>query len=530
VSKNIGLRSAIYAILTIVALIYLVPTFSKELPSWWKILPTEKVKLGLDLQGGMQLVMEVDSAKALELELERVADEIKEELRNEKIKYSDIKRNESNGIDLILLSDQDLSSFEKLKSSMYSEYDMSKGEKTADGQLVHMNMKQTAVQSLLTSSTEQAVETIRNRIDQFGVSEPTITTQQDNRILIQLPGVKDPDRAINLIGKTAQLEFKLVDEANSLEEAQKGNIPAGDQILYHSEIDAKTGHSEKTPYLLKKRTSLTGSYITDAKVKVDSYGAYTVTMDFNKKGSKLFESLTGANIGKRLAIVLDDNVYSAPVIKDKISGSASISGSFTADEANDLRIVLKAGALPADVKILEQRTVGASLGKDSINQGIKAMIVGTAIVVLFMIIYYGFSGVIANVALILNTVFIMAGLAAFGATLTLPGLAGIILLIGMAVDTNVLIFERMREELRIGKTLRMALETGYEKTTWTIIDTHVTTILSGLVLLQFGTGPVKGFAVTLIIGLLANFLTAVFITRVIFDYLIIERNWKKISI
>jgi preprotein translocase subunit SecD len=532
VSNNIGLRSAIYAVLTIVALVYLVPTFSPELPAWWKFLPKEKVKLGLDLQGGMQLVMEVDSAKALESELENLAENIKEDLRKDKIKYSDIKLNSTNGIDLTLLSDQDVTLFENLKNSLYSEYDLERGEKTENSQIVHLNMKQTAIQSMIKASTEQAVETIRNRVDQFGVTEPEITTQQNNRILIQLPGIKEPDKAIKLIGKTALLEFKLVDEANSVEEALRGNIPAGDEVLYESKADSKTGSTSRTAFLLKKRTSLTGRYITDATVSMDQQNnAYQVNLSFDKKGAALFSTITGDNVGKRLAIILDDNIISAPNINEKIpSGKARITGSFTPDEANLLKIALKSGALPAPVKMLEQRTVGPSLGKDSISKGIKSMIIGGGLVVLFMVVYYGFSGVIANLALVLNTLFIMSGLAFFGATLTLPGLAGIILLIGMAVDTNVLIFERMREELRIGKTLRMAMETGYAKTTVTIIDTHVTTILSGLVLFQFGTGPVKGFAVTLTIGLLANFLTAVFITRVIFYYLIIERKWKKISI
>jgi preprotein translocase subunit SecD len=530
VSNNIKLRSAIYAILTIVGLVYLVPTFSTQLPAWWTFLPKNTVKLGLDLQGGMQLVMEVDTKKAVENQLERLADDIRDDLRKGKIKYSDIKRNNSNGIDLTLLSDQDVSSFETLKNSMYSEYSMAKGEKIEGGQIVHLNMTQAAIQKLITLSTEQAKQTISNRIDQFGVTEPDITTQSENRILVQLPGLTDPDRAISLIGKTAQLEFKLVDEINSLEDAKRGNIPAGDEILYSSKTDSKSGTVSREAYLVKKRASLTGEYITDAAVKLDTNNAYEVTLSFNKKGSAVFSKVTGENIGRRLAIILDNNVYSAPVIKGKIEGDASITGSFTSAEANDLKIVLKAGALPAPVKILEQRTVGASLGKDSIQKGIISMIIGFGLVVLFMVIYYGFSGLIANLALILNTIFIMAGLAFFNATLTLPGLAGMILMIGMAVDTNVLIYERMREELRLGKTLRTAMETGYAKTMVTIIDTHVTTLLSCIVLYQFGTGPVRGFAVTLTIGLVANFLTAIFITRVIFDYLIIERKWKKISV
>jgi len=532
VSKKLGLRSAIYAVLIIVALIYLVPTFSKELPEWWSnILPKEKVKLGLDLQGGMQLILEVEAAKAVEAEVERVMEDIKDDLRNEKIRYLDLKRNGATGIDLTLIRDEDMASFEALKNSLYSDYDMEKGEKTEKGQVIRLNMNQTAIQQMMKTSTDQALETIRNRIDQFGVNEPDITAQQNNRILIQLPGIKDPDRAIKLIGKTAQLEFKLVDEANSVEEAIKGNIPAGDEILYEVTVDPESGRTQKSPYLLKKHTSLTGKYVTNASVKLDNYGESYVSLEFNSKGARIFENITGENIEKRLAIVLDDNVYSAPVIKDKISGGkAQITGRYTTDEARDLAIVLRAGALPAPVIILEQRTVGPSLGKDSISQGINAMILGGALVVFFMVVYYGLSGLIAVLALFLNTLFIMAGLAFFGATLTLPGLAGIILTIGMAVDANVLIYERIREELRNGKTLRAAVEAGYERATVTIIDSNLTTLITALVLFQFGTGPVKGFAITLTIGLVANFITAIYITRVIFDYLVINLKWKKISI
>ena len=530
-SKNLGLRSAIFAVLTIVALVYLVPTFSKELPAWWSFLPENKVKLGLDLQGGTQLVLEVAVEKALESELERVADDIKEDLRNEKIKYSDIGRNNTNGIDLTLLSDQDLTSFENIKNSLYPDYEMVKGEKSENGQVIHMNMPQKAIENLKTSWTEQAKDTIWNRIDQFGVTEPYITTQAGNRILIQLPGEKDPDRTINLIKKTALLEFKLVDKEGTVEEARQWDIPADEEVLYHSEVDTKTGRTEKTAFLLKKRTSLTGSHITDAVVDTDQFGAYTVDITLDKKGARIFENLTGANVNKRLAIVLDNNVVIAPNIDEKIpSGKAEIRGNFSVNEANDLRIVLKAGALPAEVNILEQRTVGPSLGQDSIDQGINAMILGGALVILFMLIYYGLSGLIAIFALFLNTVIIMAGLAFFEATLTLPGLAGMILTIGMAVDANVLIYERIREELRIGKTLRTAVEAGYERATITIFDSNLTTLITALILFQFGTGPVKGFAVTLTIGLIANFITAVYVTRVIFDYLVINLNWKKISI
>ncbi|HJX33883.1 MAG TPA: hypothetical protein VJ373_01780, partial [Desulfatiglandales bacterium] len=344
-SKKLGVQGAIYAVLIIVSLVYLVPTFSNKLPEWWSgILPKEKVKLGLDLQGGMQLILEVDTIKAIEAEVETVIEDIKDELRNEKIRYLDLKSNGSTGIELILIRDEDMTSFENLMNASYSDYLVEQGEKTEKGTVVRMVMHQSTIDNMMKMATDQALETIRNRIDQFGVNEPYITTQADNRILIQLPGLKDPDRAIKLIGKTAQLEFKLVDEENSVDNALAGNMPAGDEILYQVTVDPQTGRTEKTPYLLKRRTALTGKYITDASVKLDSqYGEPYVSLSFDRRGARIFEKITGENIEKRLAIVLDDNVYSAPVIRDKISGGkAVIENIGITDEARDLAIVLRA--------------------------------------------------------------------------------------------------------------------------------------------------------------------------------------------
>jgi preprotein translocase subunit SecD len=533
VSKNLGWRIAIIVFLVVMSFLYLTPSLNKELPQWWSsVLPQEKIKLGLDLQGGMHLVMEVEAMKAVESDLERSVEDVREDLRENKIRYLDLRRNGTRGIDLTLMREEDRALFEEIQESRYPDYDIEAGERVEKGVSISMVLRQEAKNQIMQLATDQALETIRNRIDQFGVTEPDIRPQEDNRLLIQLPGIKDPERAIELIGKTAQLEFKLVDEENSLEEALKGNIPAGREILYEVSIDPKTGSVNRIPYLLRRSTSLTGEYISDARVSLDSqYNEPYVSLSFNNRGAGIFERLTGENIDKRLAIVLDNNVYSAPVIRDKISGGrAQITGRFTSDEARDLAIVLRAGALPAPVRIMEERTVGPSLGKDSIEKGFKSMVIGGIIVVIFMLLYYGFSGIIADLALTLNILFIMAGLAFFGATLTLPGIAGIILTIGMAVDANVLVFERIREELRLGKTPRTAIEGGYEKALVTILDANVTTFIVALVLFQFGTGPVRGFAVTLSIGIVASFITAVFVTRIIFDFLYVYRNWKKLSI
>jgi preprotein translocase subunit SecD len=381
-------------------------------------------------------------------------------------------------------------------------------------------------------AADQALETIRNRIDQFGVSEPDIRRQGEKRILVQLPGIKDTKRAKALIGKTALLEFKLVDETHDLNNALKGNVPPGSEVLYGVKEDPATQRILKTPYLLKKRTLLTGANLTDARVQIDSqYNEPYVSIDFDKKGGRDFERITGENVKKRLAIVLDKKVYSAPVIQEKISGGkARITGSFTTEEARDLAIALRAGALPAPVNILEERTVGPSLGTDSIRKGLISMCVGGILVILFMIVYYRGAGLIADFALILNILLIAGGLAGFQATLTLPGIAGIILTIGMAVDANVLIFERIREELRIGKTPRAAVDAGYDKATLTILDANVTTLIAALVLFQFGTGPVKGFAVTLSLGVIASLFTALILTRMVFDYYLMKRKTKRLSI
>ncbi|OIN94766.1 MAG: protein-export membrane protein SecD, partial [Deltaproteobacteria bacterium CG1_02_45_11] len=324
----------------------------------------------------------------------------------------------------------------------------------------------------------------------------------------------------------------LVDEEQDVDSALSGHVPPGSEILYQVKEDPETRRVIKIPYLIKKRTSLTGEYLTDARVQIDSqYNEPYVSLKFDKKGARIFARVTGENIKKRLAIVLDKKVYSAPVIQDKISGGeARITGSFTTEEARDLAIVLRAGALPAPVDILEEITVGPSLGADSINQGLFSMLIGGLLVIMFMIIYYKTSGLIADLALILNIILIAGGLAGFQATLTLPGIAGIILTIGMAVDANVLIYERIREEMNLGKTPLAAVAAGYDRATITILDANVTTLIAALVLFQFGTGPVKGFAVTLSLGVIASLFTAIVVTRLIFDYLLINRKIKKLSI
>lgn len=480
----------------------------------------------------MHLVLEVETEKAVENNIERITQELRSLMKSERIRHTGLNIIRGEQIEIKLPDGENLGKFDALLNKEFSGVDTSR-KSDGDATIVTISLPQLEMDNIKDMAVRQALETIRNRIDQFGVSEPDIRRQGDNRLLVQLPGVKETERAKALIGKTALLEFKLVDEENDVNAALKGNIPTDDEILYQYELDLQTGQRiGQVPYLLKKRTLLTGAQLTDARVQIDSqYNEPYVSIAFDKKGAQIFEKITEENVKKRLAIVLDNRVYSAPVIQEKIAGGqARITGRFSAEEANDLSIALRAGALPAPVKILEERTVGPSLGSDSIRQGLISMSIGGLLVILFMAVYYKWSGLIANFALLLNIVLIGGGLAAFQATLTLPGIAGIILTIGMAVDANVLIFERIREELILGKTPRASVDAGYDRATLTILDANVTTLIAALVLFQFGTGPVKGFAVTLSLGVIASLFTALIMTRQIFDYLLIKRNMKRLSI
>src|SRR5438034_1076919 len=390
-----------------------------------------------------------------------------------------------------------------------------------------LTMQSRAVARLRDDAVRQGVETIRNRVDQFGVAEPTITRQGDDRILIQLPGVQDPERAKALIGKTALLEFKLVDEKADVEAAVQGRVPEGDEVLYQRRVDKQTKVERKIPYVVQKRTLLTGAELTRAEVNADpnAPGNWQVSIEFTANGARIFGEITEQNVGRHLAIVLDGVLQSAPRINERIPGGrAVITGQFTVDEARDLAIVLRAGALPAPVTILEERTVGPSLGADSIRQGLIAISASAAVVFVFMLFYYRLSGLIADVALGLNLLLLFACMAAIGATLTLPGLAGIALTVGMAVDTNILIFERIREELRLGKTPRASIEAGFRRALRTIIDTHLTVMGTAVILLSFGTSSVKGFGASLFIGLAASLFTAYFFTRLLFDVVYMGRR------
>ncbi len=519
-SKSIQWRGLLVLLLLVFALVSLTPTFfPQSVPGWWSK-AFDPIHLGLDLQGGMHLVLGVDVEKAVESRVDAIVDQTENLLREKDLIFKRISRAGNDSLAITVYDQQAASAVDALMQENYPSL-VSAGTSEEGSYLIKQyQLSEREAEATRDYAVRQALETMRNRIDQFGVSEPTLQRQSDNRILVQLPGIKDPQRAIDLLGKTARLEFKMVADVDP-QQALKGNLPPDTQLLYEHRVDPRTGAASETPIVVQEKTVLTGDQLADAQVRIDTrFNEPYVAIDFNAIGAKRFDQITAANVGKRMAIVLDDTVYSAPVIRERISGgSAQISGSFSEQEATDLAIVLRAGSLPAPVNILEDRTVGPSLGRDSIQQGILSVIIGGLLVVLTMGIYYRLSGVVANLALVLNLVFILALLSLFKATLTLPGIGGIVLTLGMAVDANVLIFERIREELRLGKTSRAALDAGFSKAFLTIIDANVTTLIAALVLFQFGTGPVKGFAVTLSVGIIASLFTAIFVSRTVFRLL-----------
>ena len=501
------------------------------LPTFFNSWPHKKINLGLDLQGGMHLLLEVQNIKAVEAEVERTIQEIKKELRKQEIKHLGISRLKDNSILAKFQNGENKSKFETVLSKDFKNLIIKRPETSAGIITFHLALPEKEIDTLKKMATAQALETIRNRIDEFGVSEPDIRIQGDNRILIQLPGIKDPRRAKDLIGKTAQLTFQLVDDDADVDAAINGIPPVGDEILYQNKYNKGSGTPVKIPFLIKKRVLLDGSLLTNARVEFDQFQQPQVGIEFNRKGARIFDRITGENIHKRLAIVLDESVYSAPTIQDRIAGGkAVITGSFTLNEAKDLAIALRAGSLPAPVEIIEERTVGPTLGADSVRMGLMSMLIGGLLVILFMAVYYKGAGIIADLALIVNIILIGGGLAALQATLTLPGIAGIILTIGMAVDANVIIFERIREELRSGRTALASVHAGFDRAALTILDANVTTLIAAIVLFQFGTGPIKGFAVTLCLGIIASLFTALILSKNIFDFILRNRQSSKLSI
>ncbi len=484
----------------------------------------KKITLGLDLQGGLHMLLGVKTEEAIKSRIKSIAGTVKYILDDNDIVYDDMSI-ANNRVSFKVLDEDDIP---KVKELLHSELKGVKIENIKDSFKISLTPKE--IIRTKQNAITQAVDTIRNRLDQFGLAEPTVAKQGQDKILVEVPGIKTPadeQRIRELIARAAHLQMMAVDEdraarvySMSPNEAKK----YGDVIL----PDVK---DSKRKYLLKQIPILDGSMLTDAKVGFDRNNQPVINFKLNGEGAKIFGDFSGKNVGKRMAIVLDNKVYSAPVIRERIGGgSGQISGNFTINEANDVAIALRSGALLAPVYVMEKRSVGPSLGADSIKASMFALILGFVLVVGFMILYYGVAGVVADVALIANLFLILAIMSLFGATLTLPGMAGIVLTVGMAVDANVIINERIRELLREGKSIAKAIEEGYDNAFTAIWDANVTTLISAVVLYVYGTGPIKGFALTMSIGILASMLTAILGTHGIYQMLLPNMDKKRLNL
>ncbi len=530
--RSILYRGILVLAMILLAGLFLLPSLVDPLPSFLSFVKDNKVALGLDLQGGTHLILTVDTDEAVRTYVEVNAEQLRRDLRDEGVRSPRVRRT-GDTVATVSVPDDAGDKLQEVLENRFTYFE-TLSTKTSEGRIVReLSLLDIELARIHESAVEQSLETIRNRIDELGVAEPVIQRQGKRDILIQLPGVQDPERAKALIGRTAVLEFKMVrDPVGGPFAAGDQTLPAGTEVLYTLQKSVTGDRGRGDPLLIEARTLMTGDVITEARVRPgDLPNSRIVSIDMNSRGARLFEEITSSNVNRQLAIILDNTVYSAPRIQERIpGGSAIITGSFTAEEARDLAIVLRTGALPAPVSISEERTVGPTLGADSIQQGYRSFIVGGVLVLIFMVFYYKFAGVLADMALVLNVVFLVAMLAALGATLTLPGIAGIVLTLGMAVDANVLINERIREELRLGKTARAAVEAGYERALPAILDSNITSLLSGIILFQFGSGPIKGFAVTLCIGLISSVFTAVVVTRLVYDYRLSRGRLETVSI
>tara|TARA_R110000824_G_scaffold155226_1_gene327565 strand:- start:121927 stop:123537 length:1611 start_codon:yes stop_codon:yes gene_type:complete len=514
-------KITLIALVTLMGIAFTAPNFFSndvlvQVPSF---LPSKKINLGLDLRGGSYMLLQVDTDAVKKDRLQSQLNDVRKALLDQKIRYTGLGI-KNDAVSVRITNEEDVekavSALEELATLVSSglltgsigQRDI---EVTSDGNLVTVTNTEAAVLARAQSAIQQSMEIVRRRIDEMGTTEPVIQQQGIDRILVQVPGLDDPQRLIDLLGQTAKLNFRLVDTTTSAQQAlATHSVPAGSEVLYMTE-------SPDVPILVKRRIMVGGDSLEDAQPSFDSRtGEPIVNFSFDTTGGRMFGEVTRDNVGKPFAIVLDNKVISAPVIREAImGGSGQISGNFSVQQANDLAILLRAGALPAPLNILEQRTVGASLGADSIRSGMVAAIIGSVAVVVFMIATYGMFGVFANIALIVNVFLIMGALSLLQATLTLPGIAGIILTIGTAVDANVLIYERIREELRSGKSVIAALDAGYNRALAPIVDANVTHFISAAVLFQLGSGPVRGFAVTLAIGVVTSVFTAVTVNRFI---------------
>ncbi|MCL2789767.1 MAG: protein translocase subunit SecD [Desulfobulbus sp.] len=554
-NSTIKLKIALVIFLLIFSGLALTPSLYHGLPDWWKkYLAPAGLKLGLDLQGGMHIVLQVDLEKAAENSLDLAASDFKTAMAEKNINAVRMGTGNPKSILFTLPNIGAIDTVKQILKDRFPNLDSQIQAEAGTFPRITLRLKNSEIDFIRKNAVNQSLEIIRNRIDQFGVAEPIVLRQGDNQIVVQLPGINDPKRAVDLIGQTAQLEFKMVAEAPGLnlsqliEEAIKAGqwregesrkqlnlalqnrLPQGTEIYFEKTVDQKTKRESRIPILLESPVLMTGGMVKNAQVRIGGhFNEPYVSLDLTSTGGQVFGTLTEKNVKRRLAIVLDEIVRSAPIIQDKIlGGSAQITGNFTHNEAADLAIVLRVGALPAPVDMVQNLTVGASLGQDSIHKGLYSGLIGTLLVVVFMAVYYHLSGIIANIAMVLNIALLFVGLALLGATLTLPGIAGIILSIGMAVDANVLVYERMRDEFALGKSLRAGVDAGFDRAFWSIVDGHVTTLITALALFLFGTGPIKGFAITLSLGLILNLFAVLFCCRLVYDVLFSLKKLKRL--
>ena len=493
----------------IMGLYFLLPNlYSKDevtaLPNY---LSKKQVNLGLDLQGGSHLLLEVDTKVVLKEKSEYLVDDIRSTLRKNKIKYSNLGSKVKGAVVTI-------SNSEKIdEAKKYLRENVDNGILVAnDGNKITLSFNEQYVLDSNNQTVDQSIEVVRKRVDESGTKEPIIQKQGEDRIIVQLPGIKDPERIKALIGRTAKLNFHLLDPTTVELAEQRGKLPPG---TYKAPNADPTAYEKE--FVVKKRVLLTGERLKNAAATIDQQtGRYVVAFEFDRKGAKKFGKITTENVYQRLAILLDNKVISAPQIREPITGGqGNISGNFSPETANDLAVLLRAGSLPAPIEVLEERTVGPSLGIDSINAGKKALTIGFILVIIFMILKYRFFGVIADFAIFTNIILLVSLLSLIEATLTMPGIAGIVLTIGMAVDANVLVFERIKEELRSGRSIINSVDLGYKFAIKTILDANITTLIAALLLYNYGSGPIKGFAVTLSIGIVTSMFTALILTKLI---------------
>jgi protein-export membrane protein SecD len=508
----------------LLALLTTLPNFlTDESAPWWpNWLPQKTLTLGLDLQGGAHLALEVDLADLEQRSYENLEAQVRTILRQEQLNYRNLQTRNGT-VTLEAFKPEQQAEVERELKRQLRDADVRR-----DGATVTLTFTEQFLTQLRARALAQTVEILRGRVDEFGVAEPLIQQQGERRIIVQLPGIEDIARAKGIIGRTAQLSFYLVNR----EVDPYGQIPPGFKVLHEEFTDPASGEvTQRLPYVVPQRPNLTGEYLTGATAEFDQFGQPAVMMSFDGRGTQLFARLSSENVGRQFAIVLDGVVYSAPVFNEAIlGGRAQITGNFTVQEAEDLATVLRAGALPAPVAVVEERTVGPSLGADSVQAGLLAIMIGFVLVLGVMAIFYFGYGLMANTALLVNVLLITGVMSMLGATLTLPGMAGIVLTIGIAVDANVLIFERIREELLGGRSPRGAIQGGFEKALSTIVDANITTLMTAVILFAVGSGPLRGFALTLGIGILASMFTAIVLTRLLMESWLAVRQPKQISL